>query len=194
MNERGLVKLGTVVKEFSVRNKKMESTAVFSVTNSAGFTPSSEYFNKEVFSKDLSNYKIVKRGMFAYNPSRINVGSVDYLRNEELVVVSPLYVIFQVDEKRVDSQYLYHYLRSEIGLNQIRNHTAGSVRDSLSFSALSEIEINLPSLNEQCLAAQKLDLLGAAIVLCNRILEKSDELVKSRKVGEMPSIIGEVAA
>ena len=67
------VKLGDYIKEYTVRNKNSEDIPVYSVTNKQGFCR--DYFGKEVASKDKSIYKIVPKGYFAYNPSRINVRS-----------------------------------------------------------------------------------------------------------------------
>ena len=99
------VPLGTFITEYSVRNKKNENIPVYSVTNSKGFC--TEYFGKEVASSDKKTYKIVPKGFFAYNPSRINVGSVDWQRFEERVIVSPLYNVFSVSEG-LDNQFLYY--------------------------------------------------------------------------------------
>lgn len=95
-------KLGKYIKEYSVRNKANEDIPVYSVTNTQGFCQ--DYFGKEVASKDKSTYKIVPRGCFAYNPSRINVGSIDWQRNEDRVIVSPLYNVFSTSEL-LDQQF-----------------------------------------------------------------------------------------
>lgn len=94
MAEYKMVRLGDYITEYSVKNKSNEDIPVYSVTNTQGFC--TEYFSKDVSSKDKSNYKIVPRGCFAYNPSRINVGSVDWQRYEDRVIVSPLYNVFKV--------------------------------------------------------------------------------------------------
>ena len=120
------VRLGDYIEEYSVRNKKGEDIPVYSVTNTQGFCK--DYFGKEVASKDKTTYKIVPRGCFAFNPSRINVGSVDWQRNEERVIVSPLYNVFSVSEQ-LDQQYLYYYLKSDFALQRIRAVATGSVRD-----------------------------------------------------------------
>ena len=60
-----------------VSQRKGETSAeVLSVTNVAGFVRSLEVFDKQVFSQDTSAYKLVSYNDLAYNPSRINVGSV----------------------------------------------------------------------------------------------------------------------
>lgn len=102
------VRLGDYIQEYTVKNKKEEDIPVYSVTNTQGFCR--DYFGKDVASKDRSTYKIVPRGYFAYNPSRINVGSVDWQRHEDRVIVSPLYNVFSVS-KELDKQYLYYYLK-----------------------------------------------------------------------------------
>ena len=89
-----IVRLGDYIQEYSVRNRDDDEIPVYSVTNKQGFCK--DYFGKEVASKDKTTYKIVPRGCFAYNPSRINVGSVDWQRNEKKVIVSPLYNVFSV--------------------------------------------------------------------------------------------------
>ena len=72
------VRLGDYIQEYSVKNKYDEDFPVYSVTNKKGFCK--DFFSKDVASKDKTTYKIVPRGCFAYNPSRINVGSVDWQR------------------------------------------------------------------------------------------------------------------
>ena len=148
--------LGFFVSEFSVRNRGAALANVHSVTNSEGFVPSTDYFKKEVFSKDLSTYKIVRRGMLAYNPSRINVGSVAVQNRAEEVVVSPLYVVVSVDGTRLHPDYLSAFLHSPGALAQIRALTSGSVRDTLSFRSFAKLRLPVPSLEEQEAALHRL--------------------------------------
>ena len=173
-------KLRTLVKEYSERNKRNNCSAVYSVTNSHGFMSSTDYFSKEVFSKDLSTYKIVRRGMIAYNPSRINVGSVAVQRAKETVIVSPLYVVFSVDENKILPEFLTYFLHSDTGLQQIAAHTSGSVRDSLKFGALQDIEINLYSIEEQREIIAKLQKVDDLLECQRTVLKRLDDLVKSQ--------------
>ena len=173
------VNLGEYVKEFSERNRENDIYDVYSVTNSSGFIPSDEYFSKEVYSKNVSNYKIVKNGMLAYNPSRINVGSVACQNKKEIVIVSPLYVVVEPNKKYIDSKFLSYFLHSSYGIQQIRSLTSGSVRDSLKYSAFEKIKMNLPSLEEQNKIIKNLDKLNEIIALRKEQLKKLDEFVKS---------------
>lgn len=179
MNSWKKVRLGDYINEYSKRNKDNANIPVYSVTNTNGFC--TEYFSKEVASKDKTTYKIVKKGFFAYNPSRINVGSVDWLRDMDRVIVSPLYNVFFVDSA-LDQQYLYYYLKSPVGLFYIKEFASGSVRDNLKFSILSDFIIPFPDLTIQKDIAATLDRIVQIINICNTILDKIDLLVKSRFV------------
>ena len=173
------VRLGDYIEEYSVRNKKGEDIPVYSVTNTQGFCK--DYFGKEVASKDKKTYKIVPRGCFAFNPSRINVGSVDWQRNEERVIVSPLYNVFSVSEQ-LDQQYLYYYLKSDFALQRIRAVAPGSVRDNLKLAMLYEFPIELPEITEQRIIVDKLDRVKQIISLREKEVQALDDVIKARFV------------
>ena len=173
------VKLGEYIQEYSVRNKANEDIPVYSVTNTQGFCQ--DYFGKEVASKDKSTYKIVPRGYFAYNPSRINVGSVDWQRDEDQVIVSPLYNVFSVSPE-LNQQYLYYYLKSDFALHRIKAVATGSVRDNLKLEMLKNFPIRIPRIEEQEYIVQVLDKAKNIINLRRNELQKLDDLIKARFV------------
>lgn len=170
-------RLGEYISEYSVRNKDNEDIQVYSVTNTNGFC--TEYFDKDVASKDQTNYKIVPKGYFAYNPSRINVGSIDCQSVEDRVIVSPLYVVFKADE-RVDNNYLLHYLKSDIGKTYINELASGSVRANLKFSILQEFPFHMIPIEEQKEKMAVIAKIDESIACCDSIIEKLDLAVKSR--------------
>lgn len=173
-----IVELGKHVRQVSQRNRAEADVEVFSVTNSEGFTKSTDYFSKEVFSKDVSNYKLVSPGQFAYNPSRINVGSIDYLRHDSPVLVSPLYIAFE-GNKDLHADYLLRYLKSGWGNAQIRANTEGAVRDSLKFKGLESINLPLPPLDDQIRIAHLLGKVEGLIAQRKQHLQQLDDLLKS---------------
>lgn len=173
------VRLGDYIKEYSVKNKNNEDIPVYSVSNSLGFCK--DYFGKEVASKNKTTYKIVPRGCFAYNPSRINVGSVDWQNEEERVIVSPLYNVFSVSPL-LDQQYLLYYLKSNVTLSRIRAVASGSVRDNLKLSMLYEFPIDLISLDKQYDVVSTLNAVQKIIDLYQKGLSYLDELVRARFV------------
>ena len=173
------VRLGDYIQEYSVKNKDDENISVYSVTNTKGFCK--DYFGKEVASKDKTTYKIVPYGYFAYNPSRINVGSVDWQRKEKKVIVSPLYNVFSVSPN-LERQYLYYYLKSDFVLQRIKAVATGSVRDNLKLSMLYEFPIELPKLENQRKIVKILDKVSDVIEKKEQELEQLDTFVKSRFV------------
>ena len=173
-----IVELGKHVRQVSQRNRTESDMEVFSVTNSEGFTRSTDYFSKEVFSKDVSNYKVVNPGQFAYNPSRINVGSIDYLRHGSSVLVSPLYIVFE-GNKDIHADYLLRYLKGDWGNAQIWANTEGAVRHSLKFNGLENIRIPLPLLDDQIRIAHLLGRVEELIAQRKQHLQQLDELLKS---------------
>ena len=173
------VRLGDYIKEYSVKNKNNEDIPVYSVSNSLGFCK--DYFGKEVASKNKTTYKIVPRGCFAYNPSRINVGSVDWQNKEEQVIVSPLYNVFSVSPL-LDQQYLLYYLKSNVTLSRIKAVASGSVRDNLKLCMLYEFPIDLISLDQQYEVVSILNAVQKIIDLYQKELSSLDELVRARFV------------
>lgn len=131
------------------RCKTRTDLPILSVTNDRGFVSQDEQFGRRVASTDVSNYKVVKEGEFAYNPSRVNVGSLDMLRNIEAGLLSPMYVVFSVKETALEATYLRHFCDTYSFAEQVRHLTQGSVRDSLSFEGLAAIKCLIPSLREQ---------------------------------------------
>ena len=173
----GFVRLGELIQERSIKNKENLEIPVYSVTNSKGFC--TEYFSKDVSSKDKTSYKIVRLGDFAYNPSRINVGSVDWQRYQKKVIVSPIYVVFSVCEN-IDQQFLYYYLKSDKINFFINQLSCGSVRSNLSFTLLSKLPFPKIQKKEQQKIAQIMDRASYLIDLRISQINKLDELIKSR--------------
>lgn len=169
-------KLGDYIKEYSVKNKVGKDIPVYSVTNSQGFCK--EYFSKEVASQDKTSYKIVPYGFFAFNPSRINVGSVDWQHKEEEVIVSPLYNVFSVSEN-ILQPYLLYYLKSPATIKYIDSIATGTVRLNLKLSMLKDFSIPVPSLSEQQSIVAELDKINELISLKKAQLDDLDALAQS---------------
>jgi len=142
--------IGSFANQVKRINEACTSKAdVYSVTKYNGFVRSLDYFKKQVFSRDLSSYKIVKRGEFAYSTIHLDEGALGLLSDEE-ALISPMYTTFEVDES-VDKIYLSYLLRSPELVSQYGLIGQGSVnrRKSVPFSSLAEIEVFTPPLPEQ---------------------------------------------
>ena len=142
--------IGSFAKQVKRVNDRNSSVAdVYSVTKYDGFVRSLDYFKKQVFSRDLSSYKIVRKGEFAYSTIHLDEGALGLLNDEE-ALISPMYTTFEVDES-VDRQYLAYLLRSPNLINQYGLIGQGSVnrRKSIPFASLAELEVFTPPLPEQ---------------------------------------------
>ena len=148
------VKLRTLLKEEGPRNKGNKVTRVLSVTKHSGVIPPEEQFSKHVASENTSTYKIIRKGQFGYNPSRLNVGSFGRLERFEEGILSPLYVVFSVNEYLLSSDYFLTWMSSDEAMQKIKSSTQGSVRDSVNFDALSAFTFLLSPLEEQIAIAQ----------------------------------------
>ncbi len=156
--------LGEVLIKNSIKNKNQEFQLVQSVSNKYGFVNQDEYFeDRTVASKDLSNYYVIKKGMFAYNPSRIDVGSLAYKYDNEISVISPLYISFEADNSFIADNYLLNWFGTIQFKNQMNRSFEGSVRNTLSYEALRKILIEFPSLPEQQKIADFLSALDKKI-------------------------------
>ena len=176
------IKLSEVLKEKTERNKNNETDLVLSVTNSQGFVKQSDFFEGTVHSEDISNYKLVRKNEFAYNPSRINVGSIDILKDYDIGALSPMYVIFSVDETRLLPDYFKYYFQTHKFNENVKNNTQGSVRNSLSFKALSEFEYLLPPLEEQKRIVKILDQVNKIIEKYQNLINEKEQFIKSQFV------------
>jgi type I restriction enzyme S subunit len=148
-NEWKIVSLGDITENFHHRNKNSDSYPMYSVTNTSGFSPQHEVFEgKEIKDEDISIYKIIHKGEFAYNPARINVGSIGRYDEEEPCMISSLYVCFRPTAE-VDSDWLLYYLQSAKKIYQYGIFGEGGVRIYLFYPNFSRIEALLPPLKVQ---------------------------------------------
>lgn len=169
--------LGDLITEVSKRNKNNRAIPVYSVTNSGGFVR--DYFNKDVSSRNKKTYKIVERFDFAFNPSRINVGSIDCLTVADEAVVSPIYTVFSCHPS-VYPLYLNYFLKSKYVHDYINSVTSGSVRAILKLDALKALDIDLPTLEVQKERVSKLEDIKKLKTLAVDEAFLYDELIKSR--------------
>ncbi len=171
--------LGEVLIKNSIKNKNQEFQLVQSVSNKYGFVNQDEYFeDRTVASKDLSNYYVIKKGMFAYNPSRIDVGSLAYKYDNEISVISPLYISFEANNSFIADNYLLNWFGTIQFKNQMNRSFEGSVRNTLSYEALRKILIGFPSLPEQQKIADFLSTLDKKIDIVDKELGQVQEFKK----------------
>lgn len=126
-------------------NSPDETFSILGISNEIGMY---DAYNKT--GKDFNQaYKIVKENFIAYNPYRINVGSIGIKKSTlKGNLISPAYVVFSCKDT-ILPDYLFLLMKTDKFNEQVKENTSGSVRQNLTFDALSRIEIPVPSIHEQ---------------------------------------------
>lgn len=127
------------------RNKidQTKEYKVLSAVNTGSLVLSDDYFDKQVYSKDIGKYLNVNKNDFAYNPARINIGSIGLNTFEFNCCVSPVYVTFSVDKDYID--FFDFYFKSKRFNAEVTLRASGSVRQALNYNDFGMIEIPYPT-------------------------------------------------
>jgi type I restriction enzyme S subunit len=180
------IKLKKFLKEVSKRNRDLSITQVLSVTNSKGFVRPEDQFDRQVASDNLSNYKIVSKGEYAYNPSRINVGSIARLDGWDVGVLSPMYTVFEIKKpSELHTDLFLHWLNSHEAKQRIKLSAQGSVRETVSFDDFCAIGFPKIDFNEQKSLAEYFSLISAEIDTLKALSDK----YKTQKRGLMQKML-----
>ena len=169
-------KLKDILVKWNKKNKNNSVKYVESISNKYGFISQSDQFeDRNVASKDLNNYYIIEKGVFGYNPSRLNVGSLALKTNDKVSVVSPLYECFTTSQ---NNQYLLEWFDSKYFRKETISKFEGGVRNTLNFSNLCEIEIGLPTIEKQNMYSRIFKIFNNKIEFEVKKLYKLQELKK----------------
>ena len=171
-------KLGEIIYRNSKKNKDQKYTLIQSISNKYGFVNQEDYFeDRRVGSLDVSNYYVINNGCFAYNPSRIDVGSLAYKNDNDISIISPLYVSFKGNAKYINDKFLLGWLFSHKFVGKLGRLFEGSVRNTLSYENLSTIDIETPCIAEQEKIALFLEVINDSIENQKELL---DEIIKEK--------------
>ena len=162
------------------KNKDNLPLESYSITNEHGFVPQDEKFENggTMREADKRMYYIVSPNSFAYNPARINVGSIGYQNIGKNVIVSSLYEVFKTSED-VDDRLLWHWFKSPDFQKLIMQLQEGGVRLYFYYDKLCMGEVSLPLLEEQGKIGKLFDTLDNLITLHQRKFEKLTNVKKS---------------
>ena len=152
----------------------------YSITNENGFVPQNEQFENggTMREADKTMYYIVSPNSFAYNPARINVGSIGYQNLDKSVIVSSLYEVFKTTAD-VGDRFLWHWFKSAAFQKMIEQYQEGGVRLYFYYDKLCMCSIALSSIEEQHKIGKYLDMLDHLITLHQRELEKLKNIKES---------------
>ena len=138
--------IGPYIQECNERNDKTKYNAL----HLKGVTSDGTFDATKAIVRDLdfSNYKVVKKNDFAYNPSRINIGSIA-LSATDVCIISPMYIVFHVNEDIIMPEYLALWFRRAEFQRSTLFFASGSVRDTFGYKEMCNVKIPLPSLEVQ---------------------------------------------
>ena len=158
--------LGDITKQTKEKVGSNRFLKVLSPINTGELTLSEDYFTKQVYSKDISKYILVRKNNFAYNPARVNIGSLGRNEYDFDGCVSPVYVVFEVIEEYENFFDLFR--RQKTFINSVISLAIGGVRQSLSYNDFSYIKLVVPPKN--------------VIEKFNDIYAELDKLKKTKKI------------
>ncbi|KAF2424972.1 restriction endonuclease subunit S [Bacillus subtilis] len=162
------------------KNTMGENYPAYSVSNKVGLVSQSEQFDgSRLDNLDKTSYKLVNPNEFAYNPARINVGSIAFNDLNKTVIVSSLYVILKMSEE-LDNEFILQFIKSQFFIDEVRKNTEGSVREYLFFENFKNIKFPYTSSkDEQTKIGTFFKQLDDTIALHQRELDALQETKKA---------------
>lgn len=134
-----------ITKKVKLFEEPEREFKILGISNEIGMFDAYSEFGKNI----NQPYIFVDNGCLAYNPYRVNVGSIGLKTEKQLnEYISPAYVVFQCKDTLIP-EFLFLVLKSSVFNSLIKENTTGSVRQTLSYEKLSQIEIPVPPLSVQ---------------------------------------------
>ncbi|HZJ78906.1 MAG TPA: restriction endonuclease subunit S [Clostridia bacterium] len=182
------------VTEVREKNRDDLDYPVLSVVKEGEFKLSDDVFTKQVYSKNLNNYKIVRRNQVGYNPARANIGSIAMLTDFDIGLVSPVYVVFEIKDT-ITPTFFYYYMYQPMFAEGIKHHAIGTTRQNFPFEAFKMFPMIIPPMELQKRfeeIAKPIEQKIANLKEENAVLaEIRDTLLPKLMSGELPVEVGE---
>ena len=163
--------LGDYIREVNVRNRELKVTNLLGVSISKEFMPSIA----NTIGTDMSAYKIVERGQFAYGPVTSRNGdkvSIALLDGYDDAIISQAYTVFEViDHEQLLPEYLMMWFRRPEFDRYARFHSHGSAREIFDWDELCDVMLPIPSITRQREIVSEYETLTNRIRLNNQIIQ-----------------------
>ena len=164
-------RLGDYIREVNVRNRELKVTNLLGVSISKEFMPSIA----NTIGTDMSTYKIVERGQFAYGPVTSRNGdkvSIALLDGYENAIISQAYTVFEVtDHEQLLPEYLMMWFRRPEFDRYARFRSHGSAREIFDWDELCDVMLPIPSITRQREIVSEYETLTNRICLNNQIIQ-----------------------
>ena len=164
-------RLGDYIREVNVRNRELKVTNLLGVSISKEFMPSIA----NTIGTDMSTYKIVERGQFAYGPVTSRNGdkvSIALLDDYDNAIISQAYTVFEViDHEQLLPEYLMMWFRRPEFDRYARFHSHGSAREIFDWDELRDVMLPIPSITRQREIVSEYETLTNRIRLNNQMIQ-----------------------
>ena len=164
-------RLGDYIREVNVRNRELKVTNLLGVSISKEFMPSIA----NTIGTDMSTYKIVERGQFAYGPVTSRNGdkvSIALLDGYDDAIISQAYTVFEViDHEQLLPEYLMMWFRRPEFDRYARFHSHGSAREIFDWDELCDVMLPVPSITRQREIVSEYETLTNRIRLNNQMIQ-----------------------
>jgi type I restriction enzyme S subunit len=172
-------KIGKYVKQVSARNNDLSVTGLKGININKHFMPSVANIN----GTDLSKYRVVSKGQFAFNPMHVGrdeILPISMLEEDDKVVVSPAYVVFEiVDKNELLPEYLMMWCRRPEFDRNAWFTTDSSVRGGFSWSDFCDMNIPVPSPDKQREIVKEYNVIVNRIKLNEHLNQKLEETAQA---------------
>ncbi len=139
--------IGAYIQQEIIKNEKKEIVLNKAVSIEKIFVDS----HADLLGVDISNYLIVEKCMFAYNTvTTRNSDKLSIALNKDAAcLVSPIYTVFSVDEKKIVPEYLMLWFKRSEFDRYTRYNSWGSAREMFPFEEMRKVNIPLPNIDKQ---------------------------------------------
>ena len=180
-----VVRLGEISSRITRRNQDNRCQNVLTISAQSGLISQTDFFNKQVASKDLSSYILLRKGDFAYNKSYstgYSFGAFKRLKFYDEGVASPLYIYFKFNDD-ICSDFFEFYFDGGQANRQIKDIVQEGARNhgllNLSIDDFFNIKLCMPPLDEQEKIAEILSTWDDAINLTINLIENKKQFKKA---------------
>ena len=179
MEKNSLYRLGDYIREVDVKNRDLEVTKLLGVSISKEFMPSIA----NTIGTDMSSYKVVEPRQFAYGPVTSRNGdkvSIALYKDYEKAIVSQAYTIFEVKNKQeLLPEYLMMWFRRPEFDRYARFKSHGSAREIFSWEEMCDVELPIPSIEQQQRIVSEYEAVIRRIRLNEQIIAKLEETAQA---------------
>ena len=179
MEKNSLYRLGDYIREVDVKNRDLEVTKLLGVSISKEFMPSIA----NTIGTDMSSYKVIEPRQFAYGPVTSRNGdkvSIALYKDDEKAIVSQAYTIFEVKNKQeLLPEYLMMWFRRPEFDRYARFKSHGSAREIFSWEEMCDVELPIPSIEQQQKIVSEYEAVIRRIRLNEQIITKLEETAQT---------------